>query len=111
MPVAGENRDTRIQPLSTTVLTPSIVRDDSAIAVAAQGVLAATPFAPEPGLAEGDEVTVTPTDYAHDPVAGRLVGLGPEEVVIERVDARAGTVHVHFPRIGFQIRKPAPVTA
>lgn len=82
-----------------------------AIAVAAQGVLAATPFAPEPGLAEGDEVTVTPTDYAHDPVAGRLVGLGPEEVVIERVDARAGTVHVHFPRIGFQIRKPAPVTA
>jgi hypothetical protein len=26
-------------------------------------------------------------------------------VTVERRDARAGTVHVHFPRIGFQIRK------
>jgi len=76
-----------------------------AIAVAAQGMTAATSFAAEPGLAEGDEVSVTPTDYAHDPVLGRLVGLGPQEVVIERSDERAGTVHVHFPRIAFQIKK------
>jgi hypothetical protein len=26
-------------------------------------------------------------------------------VVIRRHDERAGTLHVHFPRIGFQIRK------
>jgi len=52
---------------------------------------------------------VTPTDYAHDPVAGRLCGLGPQQVVIARTDARAGTVHVHFPRIGFQIKKQTPV--
>jgi glutathione S-transferase len=81
-----------------------------AIEVAAQGLSAATSFTAEPGLAEGDEVTVTPTDYAHDPVAGRLVGLGRDEVVVARTDARAGTVHVHFPRIGFQIRKPTPAT-
>ena len=81
-----------------------------AIAVAAQGVPAATSFAAEPGLAEGDEVTVTPTDYAHDPVAGRLVGLGPQEAVIARTDERAGTVHVHFPRIAFQIKKQTTVT-
>ena len=59
------------------------------------------------GFAAGDEVLVTPIDYAHDPVAGRLVGLDAGEVVVERTDARAGTVHVHFPRVGFQIRKPA----
>jgi len=76
-----------------------------AIAVAAQGMTAATSFVAETGLAEGDEVTVTPTDYAHDPVIGRLVGLGPQEVVIARSDERAGTVHVHFPRIAFQIKK------
>lgn len=29
------------------------------------------------------------------------------EVVIERSDERAGTVHVHFPRIGFQIKNPS----
>ena len=82
-----------------------------AIAVAQQGMTAAVSFAAEPDLGEGDEVTVTPTDYAHDPVAGRLVGLGPQEVVIARSDERAGSVHVHFPRIGFQIKKQVPVTA
>jgi glutathione S-transferase len=63
----------------------------------------------EPGLgfAAGESVTVTPTDYGRDPVVGALVGLTPEEVVIERHDERAGTVHVHFPRLGFQIRKEA----
>ena len=80
-----------------------------AIEVAAQGLLAATAFTAEAGLAEGDEVSVTPTDYAHDPVVGRLVGLDAQEVVIERTDARAGTVHVHFPRIGFQIKKQPTV--
>ena len=79
-----------------------------AIEVAAAGTHAALSFTPEPGLEAGDEVTVTPTDYAHDPVAGKLVGLSRREVVIARSDARAGTLHVHFPRIGFQIKKPTP---
>jgi glutathione S-transferase len=78
-----------------------------AIAVAAAGSHAPVSFAAEPGLEAGDEVTVTPTDYAHDAAAGRLVGLGPDEVVIERTDERAGTLHVHFPRIAFQIKKQA----
>jgi glutathione S-transferase len=76
-----------------------------AIALAADSQPAPVSFAPEPGLAEGDEVAVTPTDYAHDPVGGRLVGLSRREVVIARTDARAGAVHVHFPRIAFQIKK------
>jgi hypothetical protein len=50
-------------------------------------------------------VTVTPSDYAHDPVAGALVGLSQQEVVVARSDERAGTVHVHFPRIAFQVKK------
>ena len=79
-----------------------------AIAVAAQGAHAPLSFTDEPGLVAGDEVTVTPTDYAHDPVAGRLVGLSAQEVVIARTDERAGTVHVHFPRIAFQIKKSQP---
>lgn len=79
-----------------------------AITVAAQGARAPLSFSAEPGLAQGDEVTVTPTDYAHDAVAGQLVGLSAQEVVIARSDERAGTVHVHFPRIAFQIKKPQP---
>ena len=63
------------------------------------------------GLKQGDEVTVTPTDYAHDSVVGRLMGLTSGEVVVARDDARAGRVHVHFPRIGFQVRKQQPAAS
>jgi len=79
-----------------------------AIEIAAEGRHAPLAFAPEPGLAQGDQVTVTPTDYAHDPVAGNLVGLSRDEVVIARSDDRAGRVLVHFPRIGFQIKLQQP---
>jgi glutathione S-transferase len=70
---------------------------------------ATTSFAPcsvdaGAGLAAGTTVGVTPADYAHDEVVGSLVGLDAGEVVVERDDARAGTVHVHFPRIGFHVK-------
>ena len=61
-------------------------------------------FTAEPGLVQGDAVTVTPTDYALDAVEGTLVGLSRDEVVLARIDPRAGLVHVHFPRLGFQIK-------
>ena len=60
--------------------------------------------APGQAFEANAEVTVTPTDYAADPVAGRLVGIGIDEVVIGREDARAGRVHVHFPRIGYHVK-------
>ena len=47
----------------------------------------------------------TATDYGRDPVEGTLVGLSADEVVIRRTDERAGTLHVHFPREGFQIKE------
>ena len=75
-----------------------------ALSVAAEGGQAPVSFAAENGLEHGASVTVTPTDYAHDPVAGRLVGLSHEESVVERRDDRAGLVRVHFPRIGFQVK-------
>jgi NADPH-dependent curcumin reductase CurA len=39
-----------------------------------------------------------------DEIAGTLVGLDADEVVVARDDARAGRVHVHFPRIGFHVK-------
>jgi glutathione S-transferase len=76
-----------------------------ALAVAA-GATAHAPTAVEPGLGfeAGQAVTVAATDYGVDPVAGTLVGLSQHEAVLRRTDARAGTMHVHFPRFGFQIK-------
>lgn len=58
--------------------------------------------APGP-CAVGASVTVAPTDYGMDPVAGELVAEYTNEWVVKRSDSRAGTVHVHFPRSGYQI--------
>lgn len=86
--------------------TPTAMTSDEALAVAARaGSHAPCSVAPGLGFEAGQSVTVTPTDYGQDPVAGTLVGLSGDEVVLRRSDARAGTVHVHFPRAGFQIKQ------
>jgi hypothetical protein len=51
----------------------------------------------------GARVTVAPTDYGIDPVAGELVAEYTNEWVVKRIDPRAGTVYVHFPRAAYQI--------
>ena len=51
-----------------------------------------------------DAVTVAAADYAHDEISGAVVGLDGDEVVIARDDARAGRVHVQFPRIGLHVK-------
>ena len=58
------------------------------------------------GLPAGAQVIVTPDDNARVPVAGTLVAASDDEVVIHRRDPQAGDVHIHFPRLGFDV-KPA----
>lgn len=72
------------------------------IALRAQGHEPTT-FSAEPGLTRGQQVSVAAVDYGLEPSTGTLIGLDAAEVVIERTDARAGTLHVHFPRAGFSI--------
>jgi glutathione S-transferase len=54
------------------------------------------------GLKLGQKVTVTPDDNARVPVTGTLVGADAQEIVLAIDTAEAGTVHVHFPRAGFE---------
>jgi len=60
-------------------------------------------FDEEPGFAQGEAVTVRATDYGCDPIRGTLVQSLHGEIAIEREDPRAGTVYVHFPRVGYDI--------
>ncbi len=93
----------RLLAIGHAVATP--MDSGEALAVAA-GAAAHAPATVEPGLGfeAGQAVTVAATDYGVDPVAGTLVGLSPQESVLRRSDPRAGMVHVHFPRFGFQIK-------
>jgi glutathione S-transferase len=77
-----------------------------AIAVAAaSSVHAATVVEPGFGFEAGADVTISATDYGSDPVRGTLVGLTDHSATVRRVDERAGVVQVHFPRIGYVVRK------
>jgi glutathione S-transferase len=55
------------------------------------------------GLPAGAKVTVTPDDNARVPVSGTLVAASDSEIVIHRRDAQAGDLHIHFPRLGFDV--------
>jgi glutathione S-transferase len=55
------------------------------------------------GFAGGQSVTVRAADYGRDPVQGKLVYADDGEVVLQRQDARAGSVLLHFPRRGFEV--------
>ena len=85
----------------------SALSAEDAIAIARAATPAALPDEPfvEPnGLTVGQRVQIAATDYGVDPVEGELVFAGAEELILRREDDRAGTVHVHFPRLGFAIK-------
>jgi glutathione S-transferase len=66
------------------------------------------PFADPIGLSREQRVVVRALDYGRDPVEGELVGSSPGELVLRRQDERAGTVYVHFPRLGYEISAVKP---
>jgi glutathione S-transferase len=78
--------------------------DALAIARDARPLAAAGVDPREPnGLRAGQAVTVTPDDYAFDPVAGELVASSGTEIAIRRRAPEVGEVVVHFPRLGFRV--------
>ena len=53
----------------------------------------------------GDRVAVAPDDYAKDWVEGDLVIANAERVIIARHHNKADNIHVHFPRVGYLLRR------
>jgi glutathione S-transferase len=87
---------------------PATITGDTAVEIARSNVCAAeakvTAIAGEE-LSLGDTVEVMPIDYGFQPTQGELLVASIEELVVKRVDPRAGEVAVHFPRLGFQVKK------
>jgi glutathione S-transferase len=57
------------------------------------------------GLAIGERVVAAATDTGVDPIEGTLYGATKAAFSIAREDPRAGRVVVHFPRLGFELRR------
>ncbi len=48
-------------------------------------------------------MTVAANDYGRDAVAGELLAIDDNEIVVRRHDPQAGDLNVHFPRVGFDV--------
>ncbi|MFS0737500.1 glutathione S-transferase family protein [Sphingomonas sp. 1P06PA] len=62
-------------------------------------------IARDAGLSPGDgaPVSVFPVAHPETAVAGQLVSIDDDRIVIRRSDDRAGVVAVHFPAIGYRV--------
>ena len=93
----------------------SVEKFDSvqAIAVAADaqptalgdGPLKDVAFHDEHGIALGSSVTITAESFGLEPSQGILVAATRTHYSLSRIDERAGHVHVHFPRIGYLLKR------
>ncbi len=62
-------------------------------------------FQDEHGIPLGSQVTVQAESFGLEPSRGELVAATRTRYTLRRVDERAGEVFVHFPRIGFILKK------
>ena len=62
-------------------------------------------FQDEHGIALGSQVTVNSENFGLEPTQGELIAATRMHYTLRRTDERAGTVHVHFPRIGYLLKK------
>lgn len=73
------------------------------VAAAAEPDTVASVDADPSGLKPDMEVIVTPDDTGRDPVRGRLLSAGAQELVIRSAHPRVGEINLHFPRAGFDV--------
>ncbi len=81
--------------------------DAVAVAVAATPlpISDAEPFQDEHGIALGSQVSISAESFGPEPTYGELVAATRMHYTLRREDDRAGTLHVHFPRIGYVLKK------
>jgi glutathione S-transferase len=62
-------------------------------------------FQDDHGIPLGSRVTVAADTFGLETTEGELIAATRTRYTLRRVDTRAGTVHVHFPRIGYVLKK------
>ena len=79
-----------------------------AIAVAAAATPASLPdevFQNEHGILLGSQVTIKSENFGMEPTHGELIAATRMHYTLRRTDDRAGTLHVHVPRIGYILKR------
>ncbi len=84
---------------------------EEALHVAQSTTLAHVPnevFQDDHGIALGSAVLIAADNFGLEPTEGELIAATRTRYTLRRTDDRAGTVHVHFPRVGFTLKKVSP---
>jgi glutathione S-transferase len=76
----------------------------------AEKLLVDSAFQDDHGIALGTRVTITPETFGTEPTEGVLLAATRTHYTLERESERVGRMHVHFPRIGYVLRKAAEGT-
>ncbi len=76
---------------AATPLKPALLQDDT--------------FQDEHGIALGSQVMIKSENFGLEPTQGELIAATRMHYTLRRTDERAGAVHVHFPRIGYSLKK------
>ena len=91
--------------------TPGKCDAAEALQVAHNATPAALPdqtFQDEHGIALGSQVVIAADHFGLEPTEGELIAATRTRYTLRRSDAQTGTVHVHFPRVGFTLKKATP---
>lgn len=70
-----------------------------------QNLLIDSAFQDDHGIALGTRVTITAESFGPEPTEGQLIAATRTHYTLAREEPRVGAVHVHFPRIGYVLRK------
>jgi glutathione S-transferase len=104
----------RVAAIGHGPMTQLAAADAVAMAKAAEpqpggaNLLVDSAFQDDHGIALGSRVTITPESFGAEATEGELMAATRTHYSLRREDARAGLVHVHFPRIGYVLRAAAP---
>jgi glutathione S-transferase len=104
-PAVGDWMD-RIAAIGHGELTKFTAEEAIGVAAASQPhtLLSDSAFQDDHGIALGSAVTIRAESFGLEETAGTLVAATRTHYTLERTGKRAGTVHVHFPRIGYVLR-------
>jgi glutathione S-transferase len=104
-PAVGDWMD-RIAAIGHGELTKFTAEEAIGVAAASQPhtLLSDSAFQDDHGIALGTAVTIRAESFGLEETAGTLVAATRTHYTLERTGKRAGTVHVHFPRIGYVLR-------
>jgi glutathione S-transferase len=72
---------------------------------AGQNLLIDSAFQDDHGIALGTRVTIAAESFGPEPTGGVLLAATRTHYTLAREDALVGPLHVHFPRIGYVLRK------